>query len=157
MPHQFATVCKVLDLSDDLLNQWLHRKHIIVDHPARGKGSRNEFGDVNVCQVELFKRLAKDRVNLKEAHEIAFDAKVRAELERQIRAAKAVNYLMKFSTPVVMLVCMRQFNDKVDIELIEGGKELGSLFKRMARAQSNVTVNLTQIAYDVSRALVEEP
>jgi hypothetical protein len=66
-------VLKVLPkLTRNMLSLWQGRGQVKPKVQAEGQGTRNEYSFENVCQIELFRRLIKEKFSRHRASEFAF-------------------------------------------------------------------------------------
>ena len=73
--YEAGIVIKVVEISRNLLSRWQGHGLIRRKIKAKGKGTRNVYSFENICQIELFHRLIKEKFSRKKASGFAFDKK----------------------------------------------------------------------------------
>jgi hypothetical protein len=89
-------VLKVLTLNRNLLSQWHHRGQVQATVKADGSGTRNLYSFEAICQIELFRRLNKEKFSRDRAGEFAFSKKTESAF-RFMRSYGRPNLLTFYS------------------------------------------------------------
>lgn len=171
--HEVAKFREVVGITQNLLDQWLHRGLVKPTQQASGPGERNLYDELSMCQALLLKELNACGFNLTRSSELAYQPKVAAffavalaKLRESIRkhrgnktnfllygSAERVDYYIRKSLPWVTAAFSTRPDGTTETDYLITDEDFVDFYYKCQEYSVTVLFNLTLIAWRVNMKL----
>jgi hypothetical protein len=165
-----SDVVRILDISQNLLTQWIDRGFVKASQPASGSGTRNVFCIEDLCRIELFKQLLSAGFTRKGAASIAFGSEdgapepsfITQAISESIKVVLSGTYLEKSSLKDKVIIAVSKFKLGKDASLSSWPIKNAEDFLRLYNYEGSMwennivyLINFTNIALQVINKIKE--